>query len=208
VPLAFGAAAPDAAAAAPRGAYLGCFDGGVLQLAFEEGAQLAAATATACTDHCRGLSAPAYALDRTYRCLCLADAPHPAAKLGDSACAALPPAGAPAAAVPIFYIHSRPGEACGVSHARAGWDAFEPAGGRANAAPDGDTDTLTMTLRGSGPNGDARVATRQAQKYGMMSFKARASDAPGVITAVNVSAGRGPGPARGWGSGVARRGAC
>jgi hypothetical protein len=114
----------DAAAAGPppgfaKGVYLGCFDAALLQMDFSDATRLAPEAAPTCIDHCRALRAPVYALSRDFRCLCLADAPHPAAALPRSACARRDaPAPAGAAPTPIFYVHGNADETCGVSHTK------------------------------------------------------------------------------------------
>jgi hypothetical protein len=182
----------DGAGAAPggvaKGVYLGCFDAALLQMEFGDAKELAPEAAPTCIDHCRGLRAPVYALSKDFRCLCLADAPHPAAALPRAACLRRDsPGPAPAAAnpVPIFYAHARADETCGVTHTKLSWDTFEAAENKENAAMDEDSDSLTLRLEASGAG--ARLAARRTQKWGMLSFKARVSDEPGVITSLSVS---------------------
>ena len=182
-----------ATAAAASGVYLGCFDGAVLQLDFAGATQLSGAAAAAgkCLEQCRALNAPVYAVSRGYQCLCLADAPHPAARLPDDACERLQP-GAPAAA-PLFYIHSARGESCSVARVPPSWDAYERAAGvDADVEFDDGADSVTLRHNGlaNGGGGGVRIVTKRPQQWGMLSFKAKVAGAPGVVTTASLRSGK------------------
>jgi hypothetical protein len=195
--LALLAAATVGAAAAPpptrydlrrarqaHGAYLGCFDSRALGLAFS-----GPAAGSECVTHCRGQQLPLYALNRALQCACTAALPAPEQQLPDGACEAGaddPSSAASGAggAVPIFYVHGDAGQSCSLRRRPLGWEGFEAAYNPRNALFD-DAGRALM-LRMNGAEG-VRVVSRDAQLYGMFSFRARASEAPGVITAAYVS---------------------
>jgi hypothetical protein len=182
-----------------HGAYLGCFDAAKLGLSFGRSVGLTPETAFRCADHCRGLRMPMYALSRALRCACTARVPAPSARAPPGACEALPAGAAgPAllAAVPVFYVTPDTQTGCRVDAPPLDGDGLTPAFNPENALFDSAAGALTLRLRGGQ---GVRVAGGGAQRYGMYSFRARASAAPGVITAAYVSGGWGWGRGRGEG---------
>jgi len=152
-----------------QGAYLGCYDSKSLQLTFS-GAQ----SADACKDVCAGRRRPLYAVNRALQCTCFATIPAPA-KLADEVCES-----GRSGAAAVFYIHSDKATSCSVQRQRLGWEGFDAAYNSHNAMFDGTGNGLNLRMEGSH---GVRIASRQSQKYGMLSFKGRASGDPGVITA-------------------------
>ena len=177
------AAAPAArydarATRAAHGAYLGCFNTAALKLAFG-----GAPGAAACAPRCAAARMPLYAVDRGLRCACAAALPAPEARLPDAACD--DPGSAAGAAVPLFYAHADKGKACALRRLRLDAGNFDAAYNAHNALFAGDEARLRM----DGHDG-TRVTSRAAMLYGMLSFKARVSGEPGVITAAYVSGAR------------------
>jgi len=166
-----------------KGVYLGCYDSAVLQMGFSEAMRMTAATAYTCIEQCRALNAPVYSVSRSFQCLCLADAPHPAAALPDNTCDQLEETSA-SSAVPIFYVHTKKDETCSVSHTEVNWGNFEALSGRDSALFDESSDSLTLKMEGQE---GVKLASKRKQQWGMLSFKAQISDKSGVVTAVNVS---------------------
>jgi hypothetical protein len=178
--LALLAPAADAAVAARydswrardhQGAYLGCYDSKLLRLGFS-----GSAAADGCKDTCRDRGMPMYAVNRALQCTCTAALPSPAARVIDDACEA----GKLGGVVSLFYIHADKATACTVQRQRLGWDTFDAAYNRHNAMFNMTTgDSVTLRMEGSR---GVRVASKAAQRYGVVSFRARASAEPGVIT--------------------------
>lgn len=166
-------------ASAEHGAYLGCYDAAALRLAFS-----GPPSAThSCAAACAAAAMPIYSLNRALQCACAAAVPRPSAQLPDGACEAARSANA----APVFYIHADPSQSCAAEKLPLGWDGFDAAYGNENAEFDRSTDALALRMRGAA---GVRVAARAGQLYGMLSFRARASGAPGVISAAYVSRGR------------------
>jgi hypothetical protein len=191
-PLSGGSGGGKAQHTEPRhGAYLGCYDGAAMQLSFGRATvALKQGGYGKCVDHCRALKMPVLAISRALQCTCLAAVPDPAAQLPLGACESLAAGGAAAAgaagaatAVPLFYVHGAPGQSCAAQRMELSARRLEAAYNAHNAVFDGTGDGLTMWMRGSD---GVRVAARQAQLYGMLSFQARTSDLPGVITGAYV----------------------
>jgi hypothetical protein len=182
-----------------HGAYLGCFNASKMGLPFGRAISLTPETAFRCADHCRGLRMPLYALSRALRCTCTARVPPPDARARDRACEALP-AGASGeellSAVPVFYIHGDASASCAVEAPPLNADSLPASYNPQNALYDTGSQALTLRLQG---DEGVRVAGGDAQLYGMFSFRARVSAAPGVITAAYVSAWAGSRGARGGG---------
>ena len=181
-----GAAAGGGAPEPPTSAYLGCFDASKLKLGFARGVQLRPGSVPRCAEHCAALTMPVYALNRALKCVCSAGTPDAAAQIEEAACSDAGPARS-AIAVPVFYLHALPGgeAACRVQGGGAGAGALAAAYNKANLelSPAADAATLKLTAAAEG----VRVASAEPQLYGMVSFKARVSDEPGVITAAYVS---------------------
>jgi hypothetical protein len=192
---------PGAAAAAPldaqpaasdplvphaaHGAYLGCFNAVALNLKFDEGLSLSTETAVKCADHCEGRKLPVYALNRALTCVCSSAVPEPSARVADSACERLPATAGGASlqsAVAVYYLADDAGaQSCAAARSKLSVGNYQPMYNPNNAAYEGGAaDSLEMKMQGAD---GVRISGKDAMTYGMFSFKARVSDASGVITA-------------------------
>ncbi|KAI8476665.1 MAG: concanavalin A-like lectin/glucanase domain-containing protein [Monoraphidium minutum] len=174
--LGMAAGAMAQSAAAPHGAYLGCFDlaklDGVRDA--DNPARFAAYSVNKCAGYCRAKGSALNAISATFACHCLNVIPGEAARLAEASC------GDKGAGVALFYNHAAVAESsCRVANVPMEKSSFSFHYNDYHAS----FDNGVMTTKMEGSNGLRFTTNDGKHLYGMYQVTGKVDKSSGAVTA-------------------------
>lgn len=160
-------------AAAPHGAFLGCFN--LTQLTVSGSpAQFVSYSVNKCAGYCRAQGSPLNAISTSFACHCVNAVPSEEARAPEAECVER------GAGVALFYNHAATGEAaCRLANVKMEKDSFSFHYNDYHASFDGGV----MTLKMEGSNGLRFTTNDGMHMYGMYQVTGKIDNSSGAVTA-------------------------